>query len=211
MGKLLTATNKNTTLTFNYDTLGRVKTFTDSRLGKTITYENDKNGNRTKMIDLEAGITNYAYNSLNLLTSLTNPSGKVFSFTYDSLGRRTALNYPNNINATFAYDSSSQMTEILSKLNTTQITKNLYTYDAVGNRLTNTDTAETHSYQYDTTYQLINATHPTITEAFTYDKNGNRKTETKGQAIVNYTYTAGNRIQSRDGEKKRQKGDRFIY
>lgn len=200
MGKLLTATNSNATLTFAYDTLGRVKSFTDGRLNKTITYEYDKNDSRTKMIDAEGRITKYAYNPLNLLTSITNPSGKIFNFTYDALGRKTGLTYPNGINAAYAYDPASQLTELANKLSATQITKNAYTYDVVGNRVTNTDLAGAHNYQYDTTYQLINATHPTITEAFTYDKNGNRKTETKGTTAINYTHTAGNRIQTKDGE-----------
>ncbi len=38
------------------------------------------------------------------------------------------------------------------------------------------------------------------TEAFSYDNNGNRITETIGSATVNYTHTAGNRIETRDGE-----------
>ena len=196
-GRLLTASNPNGTLTFTYDAHGKIKTYTDGRLNKILTYEYDKNGNRTKMTDGEGGVTTYGYNSRNLLASLTNPSNKVFTFSYDSAGRRTGLNYPNGIITTYTYDSAGQISDILSTINNTPVARNSYTYDPVGNRLAKTDLAGTHTYQYDSTYQLTQAIHPSLTEAFAYDKNGNRVTETRGTATINYTNTAGNRIQTR--------------
>lgn len=201
LGRLLNALNENTTLTYAYDQYGNITSYTDSRTGKTITYEYDLNGRRTKMTYPEGGTTTYAYNALNLLSSITNPSGKLFNFTYDALGRRTGLTYPIDINTTYAYNGASRITEMVNKLDTTQITKNLYSYDNVGNRLTNTDLKGTHSYQYDSLYQLIKAIHPDIeTEAFTYDKVGNRITETRGQTTINYTHASGNRVQTKNGE-----------
>ncbi|MHB8882686.1 MAG: RHS repeat domain-containing protein [Thermodesulfovibrionales bacterium] len=153
--------------------------------------------NRTKMIDGEGGVTNYVYNSRNLLEKLTNPSGKLFNFTYDAKGRREGLGYPNGIATTYAYDAVDQVTDILSKLNNDTVAKNIYTYDPAGNRRTNTDLQGQHTYEYDSTYQLRQAAHPNLVEAYTYDKNGNRLTETRNAATVNYASTAGNRIQTR--------------
>jgi RHS repeat-associated protein len=50
-----------------------------------------------------------------------------------------------------------------------------YTHDALGRRTTLTDLAGSHTYQYDNTYQLTQATHPVPpTEQFSYDPVGNR-------------------------------------
>jgi RHS repeat-associated protein len=50
-----------------------------------------------------------------------------------------------------------------------------YTHDALGRRTTLTDLTGLHTYQYDNTYQLTQATHPVPpTEQFSYDPVGNR-------------------------------------
>lgn len=59
-------------------------------------YTYDPNGNRISMID-PTGITNYTYDALNRLTSITNNKGFTTTFTYDSLGRRTSMTHGNGV------------------------------------------------------------------------------------------------------------------
>ncbi|MBI5885113.1 MAG: RHS repeat protein [Deltaproteobacteria bacterium] len=211
LGRLLTASNNNTALTFAYDTFGRVTAFTDGGLNKTVAYEYDKNSRRTKMTDGEGRVTTYSYDGRNLLSAMDS-AGLRFSFAYDQLGRRTGLAYPNGVNAAYAYDAASELTSLTNKLNAADATSNLYTYDPVGNRLTNTDLAGAHTYQYDGLYQLTQASHLNQeTETFVYDKVGNRKAAVwaaavadgsviPAQAGIQYSYSAGNRIATSDGE-----------
>ena len=52
-----------------------------------------------------------------------------------------------------------------------------YTYDRNGMRTSMTDLDGLHEYGYDTLYQIVRATHPTVTnplEQFEYDAAGNR-------------------------------------
>jgi RHS repeat-associated protein len=66
--------------------------------------------------------TTYTYNSLNRLTSLTEPiiagNGSVpgttrsYSFTYDANGNRTATIYPNGITQRYSYDALNRITKI---------------------------------------------------------------------------------------------------
>lgn len=197
-GRLLTASNAATSLTFTYNDLGKVGTYTDSRLNKTITYGYDNNGNRTKMTDPEGGITTYTYDA-NRLKSITNPSGKTFTFSYDELGRRKGVGYPNGVAASYQYDEAGRLTELAYKVGASVIAGNAYSYSANSNVMTKTDLSGTTTYQYDATSQLTQATHPAFTEAFTYDDSGNRITEIRDGSMVNYTHTAGNRIETRNG------------
>ncbi len=197
-GKLLTAANAETALTFTYNDLGKVGTYTDSSLNKTITYEYDNNGNRTKMTDPEGGVTTYIYET-NRLKSITNPANKTFTFSYDELGRRKGVGYPNGVAAAYQYDEAGRLTELANKMGANVVSGNAYTYSANSNVLTKTDQNGTTTYQYDATSQLTEAMHPALAEAFTYDDSGNRITETRDGSVVNYTHTAGNRIETRNG------------
>src|ERR1044071_5541294 len=71
-------------------------------------YTYDLNGNRISMID-PTGLTTYAYDSLNRLTSITNNQGQITSFTYDALGRRTSTTHANGVVTSYTYDAASQL------------------------------------------------------------------------------------------------------
>ncbi|MHB8173922.1 MAG: RHS repeat domain-containing protein [Nitrospirota bacterium] len=116
-------------------------------------------------------------------------------FTYDAAGRRTSLAYPNGVAASYDYDSLGQVTDIVNALNGNPVAYNSYTYDALGNRLTNTDMNGTNAYSYDVFQRLTDALHPAIPEeTFAYDGVGNRL---NGSGL-SYTYTSGNRMLTRD-------------
>ena len=115
---------------------------------------------------LTGGTTSYAYDKLNRLTALTNPTGQTVSFAYDALSRGTVTGFPNGVTTTYTYDAASQLTSLVNKLGTTTISSFGYTYDKVGNRKTLTTTRagvtvnNNLSYGYDNLYQLIQATRP---------------------------------------------------
>ena len=71
-----------------------------------------------------------------------------------------------------------------------------YTYDAVGNRLTKTDTltGETTTSTYDAASQLVTSIDNAGTTSYTYDGNGNLTTiEDPSNAITTYTWDQENR------------------
>jgi len=199
LGRIKTATNRYTRLTFTYDIYGNIASVQDSRLNKTVSYTYDLVGRRTSMTGPEGKNISYEYDEASRLKSL-NASGKVFSFGYDNSGRRTSLTYPNGIVASYGYNEASELLSLANKLQLSDIARNSYEYDPVGNRLNNTDLKGTHNYRYDSLYQLIEATHPdSPLEAFTYNKTGNRISEIEGEQVLNYIHTTGNRIVSRNG------------
>ena len=198
LGRIKKAINQHVALTFTYDQYGNITSAHDGRLDKTVAYTYDLSGRRMSMT-AEGKTTTYEYDNSSNLKSIT-ASGKVFSFGYDELGRRTSLAYPNGIEANYVYDSASELLNLNNKFQSNEITKNMYEYDFVGNRINNTDLKGTHNYNYDSLYQLIQATHPdSPLEGFSYDKTGNRISEIEGEQVLNYTHIGGNRIQSRNG------------
>ena len=128
------------------------------------------------MID-PTGLTTYAYDALNRLTSITNNQGRVTSFTYDSLGRRTSVTHANGVVTSYIYDAASQLLTLGHQLGATTINSFAYTYDKVGNRKSKTSRDGLHDYTYDVVNRLTQAGNPFPSnplETFNYDPVGNR-------------------------------------
>lgn len=160
----------------------------------------DANGNRTSLAT-PFGSFSYTYDSLNRMTSETNPFGQTVSFTYDSLGRpvRTAL--PNGTQTSYAFDTAGQVLQVMHQKTSNQspVAFANYTYDIDGNRTSITDMSGSHTFSYDKLNRLVTANHPSaanlpiLSETFTYDTIGNR---TSDVLRTNYVYDAANRLQS---------------
>jgi RHS repeat-associated protein len=88
--------------------------------GKTpnVTYTYDTDGQRTGMSD-GTGTSQYAYDSLNRLTSTTNGAGAKVSYGYDLAGQLTSLTYPNGKTVTRSYDPAGQLASVTDWLGNT--------------------------------------------------------------------------------------------
>jgi RHS repeat-associated protein len=201
VGNLLTANKYNgSSLGLNYDALNRVTQVVQTlpnNFPVTIRYTYDASGNRASMTT-PWGSTTYAYDTLNHLTSITNPRGEIVTFTYDATGRRTKMTYPNGITTTYVYDAAGKATQILAQRASDQntIAFNNYAYDANGNRTGYTDAEGAHALTYDHLNRLTSATHPATSslpnknESFSYDAVGNRMADAQR---TGYQYDAANR------------------
>jgi RHS repeat-associated protein len=184
VGKLLSVTDPTGTYGFAYDNMGRlVGTTTQYAFlsgNYTTSYTYDANSNRLTLTDPQSGVTNYAYDTLNRLSTLTPPtafSSTGFGFTYDALSRRTQMTRPNGVTTNYSYDSLSRLLSGLHQVGTSTIDGTAYTYDSVGNRLTNTNelSAVTSNYTYDPLYELTQVTQASnTTESYSFDPVGNR-------------------------------------
>ncbi len=193
------------TYQFAYDSMGRLTgTTTDYSFltSRTFTngYQYDATSNRTRFTDPEGGQTDYVYDVLNRLTSLTNFSAQTFNFSYDALGRRTQLTRPNGVNTDYNYDNLSRLLSVLHKLGAQTIDGATYTVDAVGNRTSklNHINGVTENYTYDAIYQLAQVVQngTSTTEAYSYDKVGNRLSTLVDSG---WAYNNSNQLTSRPG------------
>jgi RHS repeat-associated protein len=184
VGKLQQVTDPTGTYGFAYDNMGRLVGTTTQYTFVTGTYTNaytyDANSNRASMTDPQSGVTSYAYDTLNRLSTLTPPTAFTsgsFGFSYDALSRRTQMTRPNGVTTNYTYNNLSQLLSVLHQVGTSTIDGATYTVDPAGNRTAKTDMYAnvTSNYTYDPLYELTQVTQATnTTESYSYDPVGNR-------------------------------------
>ncbi|MBC2711713.1 MAG: cadherin-like domain-containing protein [Desulfosarcina sp.] len=192
------------TTTYTYDALNRPATVTDSYGGVT-TYTYDSVGNRANVTYPNGTVAEYTYDSLNRLTYLENrDSSSViissFAYTLGAAGNRLRVTEDSGRVVDYSYDSLYRLTQediTDPALGNETID---YTYDPVGNRLTNTDSSGTTTYIYNANDQLITEAGPGYTNTYAYDNNGNTVSKSDGITTTTYDYDYENRlVQTHDG------------
>ncbi|WP_433539968.1 RHS repeat-associated core domain-containing protein [Streptosporangium sandarakinum] len=148
--------------------------------------------------DAKGSETTYRYTSAGDLAEQTSPSGLVTKFTYDAVGRmltRTEVSeaHPTGATTTFAYDGLGRMltqtgpgvkNEVTNVTHTAKIT---YTYDADGNKLTET-------------LSDLTGGDPERVTTYTYDASGRTETVTdpEGGVVRTAWDTTGARVSTTD-------------
>jgi YD repeat-containing protein len=173
---VLTDANNKVTL-YAYDSLNRPLAITYTADATAVRYGYDAIGNRTAMTDT-LGTTQYIFDDLNRLTSVSDPFAQTVGYAYDAAGNRTNLIYPDGKVVTYTYAAAGLMTGVIDwdERSTT------YEYDAANRLVTVTlpNTVQT-LYTYDDANRLIHLSHTRLSDdtlladyEFTVDKVGNR-------------------------------------
>ena len=200
-----------------YDTLDRLTGETDA-WGRTLTYDYDPQGNRTSLTDPDSVQTEYTFDALNRLETLTleartpNAQTVVYEYFPDSL--KKAVTNPNATSSTYTYDDADRMETITHDGPGGVVSAYVYEYDLNGNRSqqieTNAGRTETTTYDYDRVNRLTVATYEVGTAnatqtSYVYDKVGNRLTERAVELDTStvtkdltYDYDAINRLDTID-------------
>jgi len=178
----------------------------------------DPQGNRTSLTDPDSVRTEYTFDALNRLETLTLEAGTpsaqtvVYDYFSDSL-KRTVTN-PNGISSTYTYDAADRMEPITHDGPGGVVSAYVYESDPNGNRSqqieTNAGRTETTTYDYDRVNRLTVATYEVGTAnatqtSYVFNFVGNRLTEqevalntsTVTKDLV-YAYDAINRLESID-------------
>jgi len=163
--------------------------------GLTITsaynYDYDANGNRVTVLDSD-GTTTYAYDELNRLESVTEPSGKVTAYTFDASGNRTTetVTESSAVATSYTYNVQNQLSSTAKTSGGTVVDVN-YAYDNNGNELSeSTSGAAAATYSYNALNQMISAQTAGSTATYTYNGDGLRasKAVTEGGATETTKY-----------------------
>ena len=216
--RLATVTRGTQTFTYGYDPNSNVTTRTPP--GSTAVSYGIDDDNRLATVTEGANTTTYTYDPASNLTLTSLPNGVTRTATYDGASRTATLttakgataiagfNYtrdanglPTQIAATganmltrqFTYDTANRLlTTCYQSGNCNNNTKTTWTYDLVGNRLTEKISAAAQTgYSYDNADQLTAITGPGAA-TLTYDTNGNTVTH----ATRTYTYNAAHQTTS---------------
>lgn len=143
--------------TYAYDASGRLTTVTDPQ-GRTYSIGYDPSGNRTSLAYPNGTLTTYQYDPLNRLTSLSAARGRSafqsYAYTLGPTGIRTRIDEGGGTSRAYTYDALYRLTQetVAGGLAYTKS----FTYDPVGNRLTQTDSRTgAIGYTYDDGDRLL--------------------------------------------------------
>ena len=194
-------------IAYTYDALNRLETVVQG--GRTTTYAYTAVGSRRRITLPTGARTDYTYDVRNRLQTLahTNASGSTLlhqTYTVDASGLRTQLvEYGLNISATrtvvYGYDPLKRLVREDVSDSTRGNRVSQWTYDAVGNRQSETRTKAgvsiTTTYAYDANDRLQGeASSDGTTVAYEYDANGSLTGKQDAQGTSVYGYDGDRRL-----------------
>jgi len=182
---------------YTYDALNRLETITDAQGTTVNTY--DDVGNLDTVTYANGLVTDYNYNTVNQLTSVTTTDGAgtlISGYTYglDNSGRRDDITEASGRFTDYVYDDLYRLTD---EIVTDSVNGNYsahYDYDWVGNRTGSIIDGVSTSYAYDANDRLQSQGG----SSYTYDSNGNNITETLDGITTTYHYDAKNKLTTVD-------------
>jgi RHS repeat-associated protein len=207
---------------YSYDDLNRVSALTDSQSQAT-SYAYDAAGNLINVTYPNSAEAVYTHNELNRLTSLINKNGLTvissYQYAYNAAGLRTKATFNNGDYIIYTYDKLSRLLKEYRRNQSRKLLYSIeYTYDALGNRLTQSinivdanfkiadlPTKSNLVYAYNAANQLINLKVYEVMGRdavlnnetnYSYDANGNLIQEDSTQGITDYVYDYENRLTS---------------
>jgi RHS repeat-associated protein len=183
--------NRPVTVTLNYVQGGPV----DEETNVATLYGYDVIGDRTLVVDANDHRTDYDYDSLGRLITVTNALSGITDYEYDALGNRTLVVDANGHETGYQYDALNRLEWVTDALTGTVH----YGYDALGNRTSVTDQiSHTTTYGYDDLNRLEQATDAEgHTTTYGCDRVGNRTSVTNDEGeTTTYEYDDLNRLEA---------------
>ncbi len=194
-GRMVRASNAHAQLAFSYDRANRL--ISEELNGKTTAYRYDTQ-NRIRQIIYPSGRQITEQRDIReRIQGISEGNSSIAQMEYDLANRKTAQRYGNGTLAAFQYDNNNQVTAITQQPN--GFLDYRYTYDEVGNRLTEEkrqNTLLSQAYNYDAIYRLVQSKtgqlanqsipSPTRSENFDLDAVGNRRSRELNGTSTSY-------------------------
>ena len=192
-------------VTTSYDGFGRVLSSTLAMDGasRTLTYQYDIGGNRTRIAFPDGNFATYTYDGLDRpLTILRSGTAAIASYTYDAAGRRTAFN--GGVSTSYGYDPAGRLNSLTNNLPATAY-NNQWTFaynpaSQITQTVRSNDTfAWTAHVNVDRPYATngLNQYSTAGPATFGYDPNGNLTSD----GSTTFLYDIENRLVSASGAK----------
>ncbi|MGB0929500.1 MAG: FG-GAP-like repeat-containing protein [Chitinophagales bacterium] len=130
-GQTISSTDNGGTLTYIYYSHGNIK---ETKQGSTVLVSNeyDAYARQTKLIDINAGTTDYTTDALGQITSTTNANNETTTSTYDKLGRLINHIRPEGTTTYEYHISSTNTANKLKKITHYGGMKEEFYYDSFG-------------------------------------------------------------------------------
>ncbi|MGH3078100.1 MAG: DUF6531 domain-containing protein [Gaiellaceae bacterium] len=208
---------------YTYDALDRLTAVTSG--GQTTSYAYDVSSNlvQTTLPSGNGYVESRTYDRVGRLTEVSSQRGATilarFVSTLDRVGNPTQIVRSGSLaqTQTYGYDANSRLTSVCFQVGSCAGASDPFirwTYDEVGNRLTEQRPGASTTYTYDARDRLLSAG----STSFTYDQNGNElsagsrtftydlanrpKTTTQGSTTTTYAYDGDDlRVQASTGSQ----------
>jgi RHS repeat-associated protein len=175
---------------YAFDTLNRLQTLTPPAAisGGNLGFGYDVLSRRTSLTRPNGVNTSYGYDNLSHLLTVTHAKNGTTldgaTYTVDNAGNRlTRTPQPSGAASTYGYDNIYELQSVTQNGSTTES----YTYDPVGNRLSNVSGS---GWSYNTSNELNSR--PSY--SYTYDYNGNTQTMMNSSGTTTYAWDFENRL-----------------
>ena len=185
-------------VSYGFDALNRLSTVNDGT--GTTAYGYNPVGNREFVNHANGTRTDYAYDKRNRLIDLTHRDalGTPFSrqtYTRADTGHKISVTELDGRSVDYTYDRLYRLTEERATDTARGDRTTNWTFDAVGNRLTQIDNGIVTSYTYDANDRLLEENGPDGIVTYRYDENGNTL-DKRIDGIVDtiYTYDSQDRL-----------------
>ena len=189
-------------MTRTWDALGRLTSETQNPLAKTVSYQYDLAGRRTRLTWPDGFFVNYDYNTVGDLTAIRENGATDWTLAasnYDNLGRRTAMTRANGASTTWTYNTAGHLSQLKHDLPGSADDQTLtYTYNPAGQILTRVLSNTAYAYAPASgTVSYVNNGRNQVTSvggsAVSYDA---RQNITSAPAMGTYTYDNLNQMTS---------------
>ena len=186
ISRMLSAVNKDATVTFTYDKANRL--LAETLNGKTTGYSYDvAAGKRTLTYPSGMKVEEHL-NARDLIASILQNGNEVVTMEYNVAGQKTKQTYANGITTDYGYNENGWLSAIKDDHKVLDLAMS---YDAIGNmtkRADNLDASRTESYGYDAISQLTSFTRgKTVNKTYQFDLLGNRVKTVENGVVTNYT------------------------
>ncbi|UCE38615.1 MAG: RHS repeat protein [Thermoplasmata archaeon] len=200
----------NKTINYTYDEVGNRKTITDPD-GGVLTYNYDAMDRLINITDPWNNTTEVIYDSGGRITRINYPNGVYTIYIYNherNIHNVTTKNSTGVVlyKCVYNYSNGILISKTENGVNTTSYNHNMvgkllnvtypngevyqYSYNGVGNRLSESNGQNITNYTYDNDHRLIKVGSITIS----YDNNGNKLVEVDGNNTSYYKYDYENRV-----------------
>lgn len=190
IGQMLSAVNKDATVTFTYDKVGRLLSETLAPIGgiqKATIYSYDVAAGKRALTYPSGMKVVEQLNARDLITNIFQNGDEAVTMTYNVAGQKTTQTYANGITTDYAYNENGWLTQIADDK---QILQLKMKYDMVGNITQRKDVLHperTEDYGYDVIGQLISFKRGTsVDNTYQFDLLGNRVKVLENGVATNY-------------------------
>jgi RHS repeat-associated protein len=196
LGRMIVADDGAFPVNINYDEAGRLKRVEYAGIKKSVAYEYDAQGLRTKLIAPDGREVRYEYDQLKRLSAVVLPDGKRITLGYDEKNRTRSVAYPNGITGRLDYDAAGRTANIsYQDKRGKPLAVSSYRYDLAGNVVERQDgKGKSIRFGYDDASQLVEETNDTGSTKYRYAAGGNRAAVEEGASVRLYRNDAADRL-----------------